>query len=409
MLTDTQIRNTKPEAKIIKLTDSHGLYLEVTPSGSKHWRFRFRLDGKESLFSIGEYPHVKAAEARRLRDEARLLVKIGVNPTHKHKQDKTAKQYERAATFEAVAAEWYEASKIKPSAKTGRIWSTGYAGHVGTLLPNDINPHIGKLPIKDIKTPAIYNLLRKIEARQAPTRALLARQIVGSVFKLAIKTSRAEYNVVDPLKGDIARCVVEHRKHLKGDDLPGFLRKLEDYTGHMTTSIALKLLLLTAVRPGELCEAAWAEFNFDQAEWWIPVVRMKMGKQHIVPLSPQALVLLYQLRELTGHEKYLFPAQGTKSQIMPTATLRNAVAKLGFSDRFSPHGARGTFSTMCNEAGFRPDVIERQLAHAEQNKVRASYNQAEYMPERRKMMDQWGHTLDALKAGANIIPFVRAA
>lgn len=409
MLTDTQIRNTKPEAKLIKLTDSQGLYLEVSPSGGKHWRFRFRLDGKESLFSIGEYPHIKASEARRMRDDARQLIKQGINPTQQRKAEKIVKQYERANTFEAVAAEWYEIAKIKPSSKTGRAWSTGYAGHVETLLKKDINPHIGKLPIKDIKTPAIYNLLRKIEARQAPTRALLARQIISSVFKLAIKTHRAEYNVVDPLKGDIARGVVEHRKHLKGDDLPDFLRKLEDYTGHVTTSIALKLLMFTAVRPGELCGAAWAEFDYDQAEWRIPGVRMKMGREHAVPLSQQVLVLLEKLRELTGHTKYLFPTQGTKSQTMPTATLRNAVAKLGFSDRFSPHGARGTFSTMCNEAGFRSDVIERQLAHSEQNKVRASYNQAEYMPERRKMMQQWADMLDALKAGATIIPFGKAA
>ena len=409
MLTDTRIRNTKPEENPIKLTDGGGLYIEVTPSGGKHWRYRFRLDGKESLFGIGEYPDVKAAEARRLRDEARLLVKQGINPAQQRKLNKIAKQYERATTFEAVAAEWYEGAKAKPSVKTGRTWSTGYAGHIDTLLKNDINPHIGSLPIKDIKTPAIYDLLRKIEARQAPTRALLARQIISSVFKLAIKTHRAEYNVVDPLKGDIARCVVEHRKHLKGDDLPDFLRKLEDYTGHVTTSIALKLLLLTAVRPGELCGAAWAEFNLDRAEWRIPGARMKMGKEHIVPLSPQALALIDKLRELTGHTKYLFPAQGTKSQTMPTATLRNAVAKLGFSDRFSPHGARGTFSTLCNEAGFRSDVIERQLAHAEQNKVRASYNQAEYMPERRKMMEQWADTLDVLKAGAQIIPFAKVA
>jgi integrase len=389
MLTDTQIRNTKPETKIIKLTDSHGLYLEVTPSGGKHWRYRFRLDGKESLFGIGEYPHVKAAEARRLRDDACQLVKQGINPAHQRKINKIAKQYERATTFESVAAEWYK-SKSAP-------WSTGYAGHIDTILKKDINPRIGTLPIKDIKTPAIHDVLRRIEARQAPTRAILARQIIGSVFKLAIKTHRADYNIVDPLKGDIARRVVEHRKHLKGDDLPDFLRKLEDYTGHITTSIALKLLLLTAVRPGELCGAVWAEFNFDRAEWRIPGARMKMREEHIVPISPQARVLLDALHELTGHGKYLFPTQGTKSQTMPTATLRNAVSKLGFSDRFSPHGARGTFSTICNEAGFRSDVIERQLAHVERNKVRASYNQAEYMPERRKMMLDWANYLDKLR------------
>ncbi len=401
MLTDTQIRNTKPEAKPIKLTDGAGLYLEVTPSGGKHWRYRFRLGGKESLYAIGTYPDTKAAEARQRRDVARQLVKQGINPAHQRKIDKIAEQYERATTFQAVAAEWYEA-------KSG-TWSAGHKCHVDTILKKDINPRIGALPIKDIKTPAVHEVLRKIEARQAPTRAILARQIIGNVFKLAIITHRAEYNVADPLKGEIARRVVEHRKHLNDDDLPDFLRKLEDYTGHQTTSIALKLLMLTAVRPGELCGAVWSEFNIDRAEWRIPGARMKMKEEHLVPLPRQALELLEQLRNLTGHEKHLFPAQSTKSQTMPTATLRNAVTKLGFSDRFSPHGARGTFSTMCNEAGFRPDVIERQLAHAERNKVRASYNQAEYMPERRKMMQQWADTLDALKAGSNVIPFGKAA
>lgn len=397
MLTDTQIRNIRPEVKPIKLTDGGGLYLEVTPAGGKHWRYRFRLDGKESLFVIGEYPHVKAAEARRRRDDARQLVKQGINPTHQRKLDEITRKYERATTFEAVATEWY-------AAKSG-AWSVGYAGHVDTILKNDINPRIGALAIKDIKTPIIHEVLRKIEARQAPTRAILARQIIGSVFKLAIITHRAEYNVVEPLKGEIARRVVEHRKHLRDDDLPDFLRKLEDYSGHQTTAIALKLLMLTAVRPGELCGAPWAEFNIDRAEWRIPAARMKMNEEHVVPLSRQALELLKQLRDLTGHAAYLFPTQGTKSQTMPTATLRNAVTKLGFSDRFSPHGARGTFSTMCNEAGFRPDVIERQLAHAERNQVRASYNQAEYMPERRQMMQQWADMLDSVKAGAQVIPF----
>ena len=355
MLTDTRIKNAKPGPKLIKLTDGAGLYLEVTPAGGKHWRYRFRLDGKESLFSIGSYPAVKASEARRLRDTAQGLVKQGINPTAQAKLDGVAKLYERQATLQAVGNEWL-ASKVGS-------WSAGYAHHVRTILTVDVYPRIGSLPIKELKTPAIYEVLRKIEARQAPTRAILARQIIGGIFELAIMTHRAEYDIVAPLRRKIARRVVEHRKHLKGNDLHDFLRKLHDYSGHQTTSIALKLLLLTAVRPGELCGAAWNEFNLERTEWVIPKQRMKMGEEHIVPLSRQALDLLKQLHDLTGHGKHLFPSQGTKTQTMPTATLRNAVIKLGFSDRFSPHGARGTFSTICNEAGFRSDVIERQLAN----------------------------------------------
>jgi len=401
MLTNTVVAKAKKAAKAYKLTDGGGLYLEVTPAGGKHWRYRFRINGKETIFTLGDYPALPVAEAREKHQTARKLVKAGINPTTQKKADQAARRYESANTFAAVAQEWFEA-------KSGD-WSEGYAGHVKVILANDINRYIGDLPIKDIKTPTVYEVIRRIEKRQAPTRAILARQIIGSVFKLAILTHRAEFNVADPIKGEIARRVVEHRKHLDHDSLPDFLRKLEDYTGHRTTAIAMKLLMLTAVRPGELCGAAWTEFNIDRAEWRIPPERMKMGELHIVPLAKQSLALLDELRELTGSGKFLFPTQGTKSQTMPVATLRNAVTKLGFADRFSPHGSRGTFSTMCNESGFRSDVIERQLAHAERNHVRASYNQAEYMPERKQMMQWWADNLDALQAGAEIIPFARAA
>jgi len=401
MLTSTEVAKAKKAAKAYKLTDGGGLYLEVTPSGGKHWRYRFRLNGKETIFTLDEYPALSLADAREQHQAARKLVKAGINPTLQRKAEKATRQYESANTFAAVAEEWY-------AAKSGS-WSEGYANHITVILANDINRFIGNLPIKDIKTPTVYDVVRRIEKRQAPTRAILARQIIGSVFKLAILTHRAEFNVADPIKGEIARRVVEHRKHLSHDALPDFLRKLEDYTGHRTTTIALKVLLLTAVRPGELCGAAWDEFNFERAEWHIPARRMKMKELHIVPLSSQAISLLKELQELTGSGKYLFPTQGTKSQTIPVTTLRNAIMKLGYKDRFSPHGARGTFSTMCNEAGFRPDVIERQLAHAERNKVRASYNQAEYMTERRQMMQQWADTLDALQQGAQVIPFQRAA
>jgi integrase len=401
MLTNTEVARAKAAAKPYKLTDGGGLYLEVTPAGGKHWRYRFRLNGKETIYTVGEYPDATLEQARQKHREARRLVKEGTSPTQQRKVERLQRQHESANTFDAVAAEWL-------ADKSGG-WSAGYAKHVKVILDKDIKPFIGNFAMKDITTPTVYDVIRRIEKRQAPTRAILARQIVGSVFKRAILTHRAKYNVADPIKGEIARCVVEHRKHLREDDLPDFLRKLEDYTGHRTTAIALKLLILTAVRPGELCGAAWAEFNLDRAEWRIPGERMKMRTPHTVPLSRQVIDLLKELAEFTGHGKFLFPSQGTKSQTTTAATLRNAVTKMGYSDRFSPHGARGTFSTMLNEAGFRPDVIESQLAHAERNKVRASYNQAEYLPERRTMMQQYADMLDALKAGAQVIPFGRAA
>lgn len=401
MLTDTQIRNTKPDNKPVKLTDGGGLYLEVTPAGGKHWRYRFRLEGKENVFAIGEYPAIKGAEARQLRDEAKALVKRGVNPTQARKLKKLEVQYEHAQTFKAVADEWF-ADKSKP-------WSDGYRHSVRTILDKDLFPHLGDLPIKGITTPIIHKVIKRVESRGAATRAILARQIVGNVFKLAVITSRADYDIAEPLKGQIARRRVEHRRHLERGDIGDFLRRLEDYTGHRQTVIALRVLLMTAVRPGELCNAEWSEFNLDNAEWRIPAARMKMKRPHIVPLAHQVVALLRELKELNGHEKHLFPTQGTKACTMPLATLRNAVNKMGFKDRFNPHGARGTFSTVLNEKGYRPDIIERQLAHAEKNAVRAAYHHAEYLPERKAMMQDWADMLDAFQTGAQVIQLGKAA
>lgn len=403
MLTDTQIRNTKPGAKPIKLTDGAGLYLECTTAGGKHWRFRFRLDGKESVYAIGEYPRIGLAEARRLRDDAKALVKEGNNPTLVRKQKKLIKQHENATTFKAIADEWFAEVSVKKS------WSDGYTKSVQAVLNNDVYPHIGALPIKQINTPMVHEVVKRIEARKALTRAILARQIIGAIFKRAILTNRAEFNVSEPLKGEIGRRVVEHRKHLERADIGNFLRKLEDYTGHRQTVIALNLLLMTAVRPGELCNAAWNEFNLVAAEWRIPAARMKMKRPHMVPLPRQAVELLKELKELTGHEKHLFPSQGNKSGTIPTATLRNAIVKMGYYGKFSPHGARGTFSTILNEKGYRPDVIERQLAHEEGNRVRAAYHHAEYLPERIAMMQDWADMLDAFKLGAKVIQIGKAA
>jgi integrase len=404
-LTNTQIRNTKPADKPLKLTDGRGLYLEVTPAGGKLWRYRYRLNGKESTLSLGDYPRVGLAAARVERDKVRALVKDGINPALQRLQEKQKQQFDNATTFAAVAEEW----RAKQQTKKG--WSVTYAHHVQTIISKDLNPRIGNLPIKDIRTPIVYDTVQRVEARGAPTRAILARQIIGGIFKLAIVTHRAVFNPADPLKGEIARRVVEHRKHLERADLPDYLRKLEDYTGHAQTVIALKLLLLAAVRPGELCGASWQEFNLDAAEWRIPAERMKMKRPHFVPLSRQAVELLRTLERLTGGGKYLFPTQGTKSGTMPTATLRNAIKKMGYADKLSPHGCRGTFSTMLNETGFRPDAIERQLAHGREDRVRASYDHAKYLDERRDMMQQWADMLDALQAGGKVLfgQFAKAA
>lgn len=406
MLTDTAIRNTKPGPKAVKLTDGGGLYLEVTPSGGKHWRYRFRLDGKESIYTVGEYPRIGLAEARRKRDDARELVKAGQNPVTAKRQQKLAQQYENAQTFKAVAEEWLAQA---PGKSKNGCWSSTYAVSVRRLLDRDVLPHLGTIPVRQITTPMVHQVVKRIEQRQALTRAVLGRQIIGGIIRLAILTHRADYDVAAPLKGEVARRVVEHHKHLDRAEIGDFLRKLADYTGHRTTTIALNLLLQTAVRPGELCGAAWAEFDLDAAEWRIPAARMKMRRLHIVPLSSQSVELLRELKDLTGHGTHLFPVQGTKAGTMPVATLRNAIVKMGYGDRFSPHGARGTFSTVLNEAGYSPDQIEVQLAHSDKNATRRAYNHAKYLPERRKLLQDWANLLDGFKQGAKVIPLGEAA
>lgn len=236
MLTDTAIRNAKPGKKAVKLTDSQGLYLEITTANGRYWRYRFRLEGKESIFTIGEYPRVGLAEARRKRDDAREMVKAGNNPTKAKQQKKLVQQYENAQTFGAVAEEWFVQAPGK--SKNGN-WSDTYTLSVRRLLDRDVLPHIGDIPVRQITTPMVHDVVQRIEKRQALTRAVLARQVIGGVLKLAILTHRADYNVADPLKGEIARRVVEHHKHLERAEIGDFLRKLADYTGHRTTAIGL--------------------------------------------------------------------------------------------------------------------------------------------------------------------------
>ena len=400
-LTDAAIRNAKPAEKPLKLTDGAGLYLEVTPAGGKHWRYRFRLAGRENLFAIGAYPQITLADARKARDEARDLVKQGINPTQHRKQQKNAIIEESANTFALNAEAWFE-EKNAP-------WSDGHRGTVRRIFDVDILPRIGKTPIRTLTAPPLLQVMKKIEARGAVTRAILARQIMGQVFDYAILHGRAETNPTTPLKRQIARRTVEHHRHLEERDIGDFLRKLEDYTGHITTRTALHLLMLTAVRPGEMCGAAWAEFDLEAATWTIPAKRMKMRRVHIVPLSRQAVELLRELEKVTGDGVYLFPTQGTKSETIPPATLRNAVKKLGYAERFSPHGARGTFSTLMNSRGYNADWIEKQLAHDDSDAVRRSYNHTQHLGDRAKMMQDYADLLDEKRQGAQVIQLRKVA
>lgn len=391
-LTDARIRTTKPGGKPLKLADGGGLFLEVRPSGKKLWRYRYRIADKENLFAIGEYPEVSLAAARVEHDKARSLVKQGIHPSHNRQVERLSTQLANANTFEAVANEWI-------SKKASR-WTSYYQRQVESFLGADVYPYIGKLPIRSVTAAHLLEIIRRIEERGAATVALLVRQWSSAIFRYAVATLRADSDPAAALRGAIHRPKVEHRKPLTKGQIKDFIGALDKYGGYRTTVIALHLLLLTFVRTVELRKALWSEFDLDNAEWRIPAERMKMREPHIVPLPKQAVELLRELHTHTGGRGMLFPNYRRPKDCMTATTLNRALERMGFNGKdsigFSAHGFRATASTLLNEMGYRSDVIERQLAHAERDKVRASYNHAEYMAERKAMMQAWADYLDAL-------------
>ena len=391
MLTDTGIRNAKQRAKPYKLADGHGLYLEVRPTGAKLWRYRYRIAGKENLFALGEYPTLRLADARDERAAARELVKQGIHPSRQRRSERLVRHAENSNTFEAVAREWM--------ASRGATWSASYAKKVNSFLANNLFPHIGNLPLRSVTGAHLLKIIRLVEDRDAKSVALLLRQWCSAIFRYGVSTLRADTDPAAALKGAIQRPRTKHARPLSPSEISDLATALQNYGGEPTTVIALRLLLLTFVRTKELREAPWAEFNLEGAEWRIPGPRMKMKEPHIVPLSRQAVKLLRELHGHTGEGKFLFPNRRNPSTFMSATTLNRALERMGFnggqSIGFSSHGFRATASTILNEKGiFLSDAIERQLAHAERNKSRASYNQAEHLEERRKIMNRWANMVD---------------
>lgn len=400
-LSDSTIRNAKPSEKPLKLKDTNGLYIEIKPNGSKLWRYRYRIGGKENVYAIGKYPNIGLADARTEREKARKLVKQGIHPAHNRQLALSTQIAENENTFKTIAIEWMEAKKVKKG------WTPYYANQVKHVMETDVFPHVGTLPIRNITSAHMLTILERIEKRGAHTVALLARQWSSAVFAYAIGKRKTDNDPMYILRGTIERPKVQHNKPLQQKEIPIFLRKLEEYGCRRETYIATRLLMLTFVRTGELRAATWDEFDFDNAEWRIPAHRMKMRDEHIVPLSVQSVKLLNELKSLTGHQKWLFPNVRRPLTCMTATTLNRVIERLGYAGKFSAHGFRGTASTILNEFGYMPDAIERQLAHSPRNKVRATYNQAQYLQDRRTMMQEWANFIDDLLAGSTVVPSKR--
>lgn len=404
-LTNTAIINAKPADKLFRIHDEKGLYLEVVPAGGKWWRFKYRFNGKENRMSLGTYPDTTLKEAREKRDNARKQLSNGIDPNEHRKAAKASRANEGDNGFEVIAREWFEKRCIG--------WVSSYSDKVIRSLERDLFPWLGKRPVADVSAPELLKIMRRIEGRGAVETAHRAMQKCSQVFRYAIATGRATHDPTTGLRGALPPSKVKHHASITDPKAVGaLLRAIKGYDGTLITKCALQLAPLTIVRPGELRKAEWSEFNLVGAEWRIPAERMKMREQHIVPLSTQALSVLRELQPLTGNGKFVFPGARTNGRPMSENTVNGALRRLGYSkDEMTGHGFRSMASTLLNEQGWNRDAIERQLAHAERDTVRAAYNYAEHLPERRNMMQSWANYLDELEQDAQVFngPFNKKA
>ena len=395
-LTDKAISNAKPREKQYKLSDEKGLYVLVTQTG-KYFRLDYRFQGKRKTLALGVYPDVTLKEAREKRDNARKQLQNGIDPAQYKKETKAMQKDQAANSFEAVAREWFT--------KKMHIWTEGHSRTIIRRLELNIFPWFGARPVASITAPELLTSLRRIENRGALETAHRVHQICSQVFRYAIATGRAERDPGPDLRGALPPTKPKRMSTITNPEkISELLRAIDGYTGHVITRCALRLAPLIFVRPGELRHAEWSEIDLERAEWKIPAEKMKMRITHIVPLATQAVDILREIEPLTGRGRYVFPSLRTTQRPMSNNTVLAALRRMGYDKaEMSGHGFRAMASTLLHEQGWPSDAIERQLAHAERNSVRAAYNYAEFMPERKKMMQAWADYLCAIKAGAKVI------
>ncbi len=415
MLTDMQCRNAKPKAKLYRLVDGKGLYLEVKPNGVKAWRYRYELiregERKENMFAIGEYVYVSPgeiqeqgkirraggrftlAEAREERNKARALVKQGISPSQNRQLDRIKQEQELATTFEAVAREWIALRDWEEITKKRRL----------DMLQRVVFPSIGKLPIRHVTSAHILDILKKSAEKNGPSVAAEAKRTMSAIFELAVSTLRAEKDPVYPVRRALPANKTQHKRPLDNNEISDFLNDLAGYERNFQVVSAFKIMWLTLCRPNEVMGAQWSEVDLKNAIWRIPAARMKKRKEHLVPLSRQAVELLESMKNFTGHRKHVFPHRDKRDEAMTDNALRQALKNMGWSKKYSPHATRTTGSTRLNEMGFPSDWIERQLAHTEPNSVRRTYNHADYLFDRKRMMQQWADMLDSLAKDKKVV------
>ncbi|HEM8291655.1 TPA: tyrosine-type recombinase/integrase [Providencia rettgeri] len=394
-LTDMAIKRAKPKEKSYTLADGNGLSLLVETNGSKGWRYRYQFAGKTKMISLGIYPVVTLNEARTKRDEARKQVANGINPSEARKAEKAATINQTENTFKNIALEWYEGRKDR--------WSVGYRDDMMDAFDKDVFPYIGNRPIAEIKPMELLEVLSIMEKRGATEKLKKVRQRCGEVWKYAIITGRAEYNPAPDLASAFVPHKREHYAHLSVSELPEFLSSIDKYMGSQIVRVALRVLILTGVRPGELRKAEWSEINFDTGVWEIPAEKMKMRRPHIVPLSEQVIDLLKQIHPISGSYQYIFPSRTDYRKHISDMALNTMIRRMGYSGRATGHGFRHTMSTILHEQGYNTAWIETQLAHVDKNSIRGTYNHAQYIDGRREMLQWYADYMGALENGDNVV------
>ena len=375
-LSDRQIKNAKPQEKPYKLADGGGLYLYVTPKGTKSFRLKFRFDGKEQVLTIGKYPHVSLSEARAMAETAKTQIAQGINPAAQKQAEKQQAQEAALNTFAAVAKEWHRVHQCSPN-HAARIWR---------YMETDVLPHIGSLQLDEIRVSDIQALLERVMARNVGNTAEKIRQWIGVVYEYAAQRELTERNPAKRLKGFVEKRETVHRRALPLSELKTFYQRLKEARIDPANRIALLLLILTFPRSNELRGAQWGEIDFQAAVWTIPKERMKMKREHKIPLSAWSLELLHELHAITGQGAQLFPSRTKIGGYISENTLNKIIERIGFKELTTLHGFRSLASSTLNEKGFNPDAIELQLAHQPSDKIRAAYNRADYWQERVEMM-----------------------
>jgi integrase len=383
-LTELAIKNLKPQAKVYRVADGGGLTLEIASSGSKLWRWRYYYQGKGQMLALGKYPATTLAEARKKRDEARGLLNAGKHPTREKKLQKLRKTHEGENTFEKIARRWL--------GMKGEGLNEKYATQCLVRMELHVFPAIGALPLADITIPDVVEVVEAIGKRGTIETAKRMKQLIAQVFRYAAQRGLCVHNPAADLRDILPSAEEKHHACIHPSELHDLLVKIEARDNDFT-KYAMKLMLLTFVRTGELIGAKWDEINWAKEEWHIPKERMKMNRPHIVPLSSQSLALLKEIQAITGDKAHVFHSPASKSKHISTGTILMGLRRMGYKNRMTGHGFRSLASTILNEKGYPPDWIERQLAHEDDDKIRGAYNRAEHLLERKKMMQEYADYL----------------